>query len=198
MRTMKTMGMSATLTLILIVPTSRAEDAKAIPSPEALIKLMAEAGKPGPEHQKLQSLVGDWNFTLRLWTDPSQSPAEARGTVERKWIFGGRFIQETVKGECHGKTFEAMGLVGYDSQQKKYSTVRVCGLCGKVSTGLSTLDAAGTKFTCATEECCPLTGEKVKGHDELVIESNDKIVLNVYKTIHGKELKVVEIVSTRK
>ena len=60
---------------------------------------MEEAGKPGPEHRKLQPFVGDWTLTVRLWTDPSQPPAEAKGTVQRKWIMGGRFVQETAKVE---------------------------------------------------------------------------------------------------
>src|SRR5262245_20894808 len=65
------------------------------PSPEDLLKALAEAGKPGPEHKKLQPLVGQWTFTMKLWTDPSQPPAELNGTIERKWIMDGRFIQET-------------------------------------------------------------------------------------------------------
>jgi hypothetical protein len=43
-----------------------------------------------------------------------------------------------------------------------------------------------------------VTGEKVKGRDEVVIESNDRIVMNAYRNVNGKEVKVVEIVSVRK
>jgi Protein of unknown function (DUF1579) len=195
--TMKTMGLTVAVVLVLSGP-SWADDAKSIPSPDALLKLLADAGKPGPEHQKLQPLIGDWTFTLKLWTDPSQSPAELKGTVERKWIMDGRFVQETVKGEANGKSFEGLGLIGYHSGEKKFSTVRACGLCGTISHGYSTFDSAGTKLVCATEECCPLTGQKIKGRDEVTIESNDRIVTNIYKTIEGKEAKVIEIVYTRK
>jgi hypothetical protein len=200
---MKPIVKATCLTLVLafslgMLPgLTRAEDAPKL-TPDALMKALAQAGQPGAEHKKLEPLVGDWTFTLKLWTDPSQPPAELQGTVERKWIMGGRFVQETVKGEFAGKQFEGLGLLGYDNAQKKYTSVKVCGLCGKISHGLSTCDASGTKFECANEECCPLTGQKVKGRDELVIESNDRIVLNVFKTLDGKEVKVMEIVSTRK
>src|SRR5262245_29434084 len=173
-------AMSMTVALVLAVLTGRtwADDAKKPPSPAALLKALAEAGKPGPEHKKLEPFVGDWTFTLKVWTDPGQPPAELKGTVERKWIMGGRFLQETAKGECAktGKTFEGLGLLGYDRAQKKFTSVKACGLCGTISQGFSTYDASGKKFTCATEECCPLTGKKVKGRDEVVLESNDKIV----------------------
>ncbi len=197
---LKAMGMTAALALGLVVLAglTRAQDAKSPPSPEALLKVLAENGKPGAEHQKLQPFVGDWTFTLKVWTAPSQPPAEVKGTVERKWIMGGRFIQESVQGACNGKRFEGMGLLGYDNAQKKFTAVRVCGLCGTISHGLASCDGSGTKFVCAKEECCPLTGQKIQGRDEIVVESNDRIVTNIYKTIEGKEAKVMEFVSIRK
>jgi hypothetical protein len=192
------------LGLVVAANSALAQDAKAPqapkapPTPDALLKALAEAGQPGAEHKKLQPFVGDWTLTVKLWTDPSQPPAEAKGTVERKWIMGGRFVQETVKVECHGKTFEGLGLLGYDNAQKKFTAVKACGLCGTISSGLATCDASGKKFECTKEECCPLSGQTVKGRDEVLIESNDRIVVNVFKAIGGKEAKVMEIVSIRK
>jgi hypothetical protein len=90
-----------------------------------------------------------------------------------------------------------MGLFGYDKAQKKYTAVKVCGLCGAISHGLATCSDSGTKFECTKEECCPISGQKIKGRDEIVIENNDKIVVNVFKTLDGKEVKVMEIVTLR-
>jgi hypothetical protein len=193
------MGMVAALALgLVLADRTLAQETKVPPSPSALLKALEEAGKPGPEHAKLHPFVGDWTVTAKLWTDPSQPPAEARGTAERKWIMGGRFIQETARMECGGKAFDVLGLLGYDHAQKKFTVVKACGFCGTISTGLATCANSGTRFECAKEECCPVTGQKIKGRDEIVIESNDRIVVNVFKTIDGKELKVMEVVSTRK
>lgn len=177
-----------------------AEPAKAAaaPSAAAVIQKMVEAGRPGPEHAKLQPLIGTWSFNLSMWTDPSQPPATVTGTVERKWVMGGRFVQESVRGQSGGESFEGLGMWGYDSQQKKFSITRTCGFCGKTSQDFATCDASGKKFTYATEEACPLTGEMVKGRDEVVFESPDRIVVNVYKTLNGQEAKVMEIVTVRK
>jgi hypothetical protein len=194
------MGITAALALGLVVLAnlSLGQDAKAPPSPEALLKALAKAGTPGPQHKKLEPFVGDWTLAVKLWTDPSKPPAEATGTAQRKWIMDGRFVQETTKVECNGKTFEGMVLVGYDQAQKKFTVVKVCGLCGTISHGLASCSDSGTKFECAKEDCCPLTGQKIKGRDEVLIESQDRIVVNVFKTFNGKELKVMEIVSLRK
>jgi hypothetical protein len=183
----------------VLLHVTRADEPKTPPSPEALLKALEEAGKPGPEHLKLQPLVGQWKFTMRFWTDPSQPPAEVTGTIERKWIMDGRFIQETARGECAktGKTFEGMSLVGYDPGQKKFSLAKACSLSGTIASGLVSCDSTGTRFECVREERCPLTGQNIKGRDELVIENNDRIVLNVYKTFNDREVKVGELVSIR-
>ena len=198
---LRTMGMAAALALGLVVLAnlSLAQDAKAPPSPEALLKALAEAGKPGVEHKKLEPFVGQWTFTMKLWTDPSQTPAELKGTIERKWIMGGRFVQETARGACAktGKTFEGMGLLGYDAAQKKFTCVKACDLSGTISSGLVTCDSSGTRFECVKEECCPLTAQKIRARDEVVVENNDRIVVNLYKTINDREVKVGEIVSIR-
>jgi hypothetical protein len=197
----KCMGAAAALALLLGVQfqVARAEEPKTPQSPEALLKALAEAGKPGAEHKKLEPFVGQWTFTMKFWTDPDQAPAEAKGTIERKWIMDGRFVQETARGECakSGKTFEAMSLLGYDAGQKKFTGVRACGLTGTISSGLVTCNSSGTRFECVKEECCPLTGQKIKARDEVVIESKDRIVVNLYKTINDRETKVGEIVSVR-
>jgi hypothetical protein len=196
---LKAMSLTMALALVMVAlaGVSWAGDRNGLPSPDAYLRALVEAGKPGPEHQKLQPFVGDWAFTVKVWTDPSQSPAEATGTVERRWILDGRFIQERFQAEYKGKTFEALGLIGYDNVQKKFTIVRACGLRGTISQGLATCDGSGTKFVCAKEECCPLTGQKVQGREEILIDNNDRIVMNMYRTVQGKEVKT-EIVSIRK
>ena len=106
---------AAALALLgMLCQVAQAQDAKQPPSPEALLKALAEAGKPTAEHKKLEPFVGQWTFTMKFWTDPSQPPAELKGTIERKWIMDGRFVQETARGTCaqSGKSFEGLGLVG--------------------------------------------------------------------------------------
>jgi hypothetical protein len=192
---------AAALALLLgvLFQVTRADEPKTLPSPEALLKALAEAGKPGAEHKKLEPFVGQWTFTMKFWTDPKQDPAELKGTIERKWIMEGRFVQETAHGKCArtGKTFEGMGLLGYDAAQKKFTCVKACELSGTISYGLVTCDSSGKRFECVKEEYCPLSGQKIKGRDEVVIENNDRIVVNVFKTIGDREVKVGELVSIR-
>src|SRR5262249_7676884 len=135
-----------------------ADERKTPASPEALLKALAEAGQPGVEHKKLEPLVGQWNFTMKFWTDPNVPPAELFGTVERKWIMDGRFVQETVRGQCAktGKTCEGLGLLGYNAAEKQFTNARACSLCGTLTSGAASCDSSGKRFECVKQETCPL------------------------------------------
>jgi len=196
---LRAMGATTALAgLVLLVNLTLAQDTKGPPSPDALLKALAVAGQPGPEHKKLEPFVGDWNLTVKLWVDPSQPPVQTTGTVESKWILGGRFVQSAVKIECQGKTFEGLALLGYDSMQKKFTAAKVCGLTGTISQGFATCNASGTKFECTDEACCPLTGQKFMARKEISVESNNRIVVNMFATKENRELKMAEIVFARR
>src|SRR5262245_48165174 len=60
------------LALALLASPSGADDAKAKPSPEEAAKLFAEASTPGPNHAKLQPLVGSWTYSCKLWMEPGK------------------------------------------------------------------------------------------------------------------------------
>ena len=191
--------LASVFALVVIAGPSLAEEAKAVPSnPEALFKALAQAGTPGPEHAKLQPFVGEWNVIQKVWIDPSQPPMESKGTIEGKWILGNRFVQGTISIDCHGKTVEGMCILGYDVAQKKFSKLKVCALTSTSTAAYAVPDPSGKKFDFVSEECCPLTGVKMSGREEMVIEGNDKIVATIYKTMEGKEVKLMELVATRK
>src|SRR5262249_18015046 len=110
-----------------------------------------------------------------------------------------RFVQETAHGQCTktGKAIDGLGLLGYNAAEKQFTAARACSLCGTLSSSTIACDSSGKRFECVKDEICPLTGQKVKARDEIVIENNDRVVMNLYKTIDGREVKVGEIVSIR-
>ncbi len=75
---------------------------------------------PGPFHASLEPEVGEWDLTLRLWTDPTGEPVESRGTAETRWILDGRFVETRLLGDALGRSFEARIIEGYDNNDKQY------------------------------------------------------------------------------
>ena len=53
---------------------------------------------PGPAHKLLDFGIGSWTYTGQAWMAPGAPPVEMKGTGERKWILGGRFVQEEYLG----------------------------------------------------------------------------------------------------
>src|SRR5437773_11572485 len=71
-------------------------------------------GPPGPEHKLLEPLIGTWQATVKMWMDPNQSPQASEGTLVRKSIMDGRFIEEDYDGKMMDKPFHGRGTIGYD------------------------------------------------------------------------------------
>lgn len=192
-------GMALALALTLGGPAS-ADELKLPQSPDEMVKAMSAVGKPGADHAKLEPLAGSWNYTCKFWLDPSKPPLESTGTIERKWVLGGRFLEERIAGTgFDGKPgFEGIGLIGYDNAQKKYTSTFACSMGTGVCSGHGSCDDSGTKFTFHTEAYCPIMKKVVKGRDEFRIEGDDKVVMESYHDEGGADRKMMEIVAVRR
>jgi hypothetical protein len=173
------------------------EKSKTAPSPEEIAKAMAEAAKPGPEHAKLDRLAGKWTYTGKCWMMPDQPPMEMKGTVQRKWILGGKFLEERISGTGFGDgKFESFGLFGYDKGTKKYTWTFACNMGTGASNGVGAEDAEGKLVYHAT--CfCPMEQKVITARDEIRFEGKDKVVLESFKIENGKDVKMMEIVAVR-
>ncbi len=171
-------------------------DDKAKAELEAYLKYAS----PGPEHKRLEPLNGSWTFTAKMWMDPAQKePTESKGTADRKWVLGGRFLQEEIKGEFMGQPFQGFGLTGYDNGQKKYIGTWGDTMATGLSNSSGTSDEAGKVFTFTREDFDPVSKKTIKGRDLVRILGDDKHTMEMYKTgPDGKEMKVLELVFTRK
>jgi hypothetical protein len=157
---------------------------------------MAKYGTPGPEHKALDALVGNWTCKAKFWAGPEQV-MESEGTVQRKWIFDNRFVEEHFTGNAFGKPFKGLGLTGYDRFQKQYQTLWIDSMSTGMMKSHGTYDAGSKTFTFKGEEHDPVMG-KMKTRDVLRIVDDSKHVLEAYRQgQQGPEFKVMEIVCTR-
>jgi Protein of unknown function (DUF1579) len=153
-----------------------------------------DAFKPGPEHQAMEPLVGSWKAKVLFWQDPTKPPMESEGTMTRKWIMGGRILQEDFDGKFAGANFKGMGLMAYDPQKKKYVSTWVDSMAPSISMMESAYDAKTKTFMGTMDEIDPQTGKKVKARDVLRIVNNDHQVQEMFSTPEGgKEAKMMEI-----
>lgn len=78
-----------------------------------------EFPKPGPEHEKLRELVGDWDAVMIMGDQKSKA------TVTYKSICGGMWVESDFHGMLGDLPLHGHGLDGYDLKRKKYVGVWV-------------------------------------------------------------------------
>ena len=86
------------------------------------VALGQEFPKPGPEHDKLKELVGEWDAVMEMQGQKSKA------TATYKSICGGMWIESDFEGDLGGLKFQGHGLDGYDLKKKKYVGVWVDSL----------------------------------------------------------------------
>lgn len=171
--------------------------------PEEAQKMMeawAKLAAPGDSHEHLEPFVGSWETVTRVWMAGPDGPAtESRGVSQVRWVLGGRFIMENLKGELLGRPYEGLGLIGYDNARNLY-----VGSWADTS-GTHLLTMKGTRnpetgtFTFYGEMDEPMMnvyGRTVKYVNRVV--NKNKHVFQIFDLHAGDEYKVVEVTYTRK
>ncbi len=78
-----------------------------------------EFPKPGPEHERLKEMVGEWDAIMELGGQKSKASAVYRS------ICGGMWLESDFQGTLGPQKFQGRGLDGYDQKKKKYVGVWV-------------------------------------------------------------------------
>ena len=177
---------------LLLAPLAmRAQDKKDPP----------DLSTPGPEHKILESLAGAYGAKVKAYFEPGKPPEESTGVMKRKMLMGGRYLQEEYEGKIGPESFSGMGLVGFDRIKKKYVVTWIDSMSTGFMTSEGTYDTDKKTLTYISEDIDPNTGKKTKGRDVLRFDSDDQQTFEMYRQSTddgGKELKVLEIVYTRK
>ena len=165
---------------------------------KAMMDAMVKAGTPGPNHELLASVVGDWTFKSRMWMDPSAPPTESTGTVSYASLFGGRYVEGLYKGDMMGTQFEGKGLMGYDNVSRKFQSTWADNMGTMIMFMTGDYDPAAKTIT-YTGRMNDLMkpGTQVTIRQVVRLTSPDTHVMEWYETRGGKEAKMMEITYSR-
>ncbi len=172
-------------------------------APEDMQKMMADWQKwmnPGPEHELLKKLEGDWTGACKWWMGPDTEPMQSTMTTVGVPFFGGRFVKMDQSSEMMGMTINGMVLIGYDKFKQKYNLLYVDDGGTAMYTALGTLDESGKILTFIGKVDEPMTGEKDKDN-KYVYRFNDdgSFTFEIWDTpTGGTEFKAAELTFTKK
>ncbi|MBU0508644.1 DUF1579 domain-containing protein [bacterium] len=172
-------------------------------TPEDMQKMMAEWQKwstPGPEHQLLGKMVGEWTCTGKSWMGPDQPPMEGTpGTAKSEFVFGGRFLKSDYSGDIMGMPFQGVGYLGYDNFRQQYWMTWFDNMTTALFTAYGAASADGTELTLMGKSDDPMTGEKdkdTKYYYKFVDENT--MIFEVWDMTQGKTYKGMEMTYTKK
>ena len=75
---------------------------------------------PGPEHEQLSKLEGDWDMEIKFWMAPNTDPMSVNSTGTFKMILGGRFLEMRSSGTFMGQSMETLHILGFDRRSGNY------------------------------------------------------------------------------
>ena len=166
---------------------------------KAMEEMMMKLAMPGPHHELLKKLEGEWTQTVKWTMDPSKPPQEAKSTAVIKLIMDGRYAQEEVTGEMMGRPFGGIGLTGYDNVLKKYVSSWIDNAGTGIMTSEGMANSSGDVVNWTGQSSDPMTGKMAKYRMTTRFIDDNKHVFTMYaKGPDGKEFQTMEITYERK
>jgi hypothetical protein len=167
------------------------------PAVDPAQQAMMQAWMPGEHHEHMKALVGNFDYTIKVWSDPTTAPSESTGKRSAEMILGGRYLSEKYSGVFMGMPFEGTGTLAYDNTQKKYLSTWI----DNMSTGIMVATGQcekGPAWTMNGEMADPMSGKMVPTRSVTKVVDADHLVFEMYcPGPDGKEFKMMEIAATR-
>lgn len=165
---------------------------------QATMEMYQKLAMPGEPHKLFASLAGSWTTRTKSWMEPDTPPMESTGSAEMKMLLNGRFLQQEFTGEMMGQPFSGIGIDAYDNIRKKYVTAWVDTMGTGIFMMEGTASADGRTITLEGQHEEPGGGQMSHRAVWKILDDNTQ-TFDMYGTHHGgKEMKVMEILYTRK
>ena len=165
---------------------------------EMLAKTL-DAAEPGPEHERLQALIGDWKAETIAWRGSGAAAEQGKGTLSNFWMLDGRFVGQEYKSRAQRPKYQGLGGLGYDNIRKLYTSVWLDTTSTSVYTATGSCDASGSLFTLEGVYQDPVTGTPVRCRSITRIFNTNKYTFELFKEGPDRKVfKALEITYTRK
>jgi hypothetical protein len=167
---------------------------------QAMMDKMAKAATPGPQHEMLKKMAGEWNAKVTSQMDPSQPAEVEQSTSTLTMLMDGRYCQEVTSGKMMGQPFSGMGMTGYDNVLGKFVSTWIDNAGTGIMTSEGTLDKSGKVITWIGSMSDPMTGKVSHPRMVTTFGDDDHHTFEMFSTPPGgkKEMKMLTIEYSRK
>ncbi|MBD3333610.1 DUF1579 domain-containing protein [candidate division GN15 bacterium] len=170
-------------------------------TPELMAKYMAMA-QPGPEHEHLAKLVGEWTSVTTFRMQPGDDPTNVEGTCHNEMVLEGRFLQSRGRASTPQMEAKSMVMFGYDRMMEEYTLVAFDTWGTYYITAAGQYDEESKSIRLYGEEYDPIMDFTQEYYFKLTFVDEDTFVEELYFTdeVMTKglgEFKMVETTYTR-
>ena len=167
-------------------------------SQDEMMKKWMDYMTPGTMHEMLAKSAGEWTYTSKYWMDPSAPPTVSEGRAVNEMILGGRYLKAMNYSDVMGMPMEGMNIIAYDKATNEFFSFWIDNMGtgmtmarGKYDDNSKVCDMKGTMVD-------PMTGKEMEYRQTMKFIDDDNQLFEMYMIGDGKEIKSMEITSTRK
>ena len=184
--------------LTILAPAARAQQPDEQRRQE-LARRVLEAAQPGPEHERLASLAGEWNLRFSYYTEPGGAPTVGTGTATNRMILGGRFLHSESVTQLGDRRSEGLMILGYDRRSNRYTALALDNWGTYYVEAEGPFDEGSRAIVMYGEETDPLTN-RTERYTMItrVLNANEYVQEIVFRLPNGESFKAVEVRCTRK
>ena len=164
---------------------------------DAMMKAWELAMTPGPQHEMLANMVGEWDGDITMWMDPNQPPQTSKGTAKYESIYDGRYIVGTYSGTAWGMPMNGMDINGYDNVKKVFFTTWIDNMGTGLMYSEGTYDEDSKTINFSGDTVDPM-GNKIKVRQVTTLIDKDHSKFEMYMDMGTGEMKSMEISYSRK
>jgi hypothetical protein len=167
-------------------------------SQDDMMKKWMDYMTPGTMHEMMAKSVGEWTFESKYWMDPSAPPTVSEGKSVNEMILGGRYLKSMSYSDVMGMPMEGLNILAYDKATNEFLSLWIDNMGtgmtvakGKYDENTKTAELKGTMVD-------PMTGKDMEYRQTMQFIDDDNQLMEMYMISDGKEVKSMEIKSTRK
>lgn len=164
---------------------------------QAQMKAWQDYMTPGPQHEMMAKMTGDWKANGKMWMAPGTDPAEFEGKAHFEMLLGGRYLSSKYDAEMMGMPFTGMQLDAYDNAKKEYITVWIDNMGTGVMVLKGKFDKKTNSITYTGSSVNPMTGSDEKVKTVLKFIDDNNYTFEMFMINGDQEFKSMEMVYKR-
>jgi hypothetical protein len=158
----------------------------------------AQMAQPGPEHEAMKQLAGEWEGTVQIQMPGMPEPATSAVTESVRLDHGGLWLISRFEGSMMGAPYSGQSIMGYDQAQKKYVEVWVDSFRSEIQQIEGSYDAGTRTWTKSLQSKHPVTGEPiVERHTQRVVDADHVVYEMALPGPDGDYLTYMKVDLTR-